>query len=87
MTLKTKLLTFFTSATLLLNSCAIQTGTQGNSTELSQGNFEFVELVSAEAEASYFLGIGGLKKKALAFEAKKNLYKNHPLSKGKAYVT
>lgn len=69
----------FLMATLFLTSCATHHGIPKNyiqnSTEvvLKESNFKVIEIVKGEAEASYFLGFGGLGKNGLVAEAKANM--------------
>ncbi|TAE86011.1 MAG: hypothetical protein EAY81_06070 [Bacteroidetes bacterium] len=41
-------------------------------------------MAKGTAETSYIIGLGGLSKEALVYEAKKNLYSRYPLTKGMA---
>lgn len=60
-------------ATLSLSSCALTSTTSNNITEtkvvLSQANFKVVGQAYGEAKATYVLGMGGLRKKALRANA------------------
>ncbi len=53
---------------------------------LSDGNFNMIGLAQGTAKSVRILGIGGLSKKALVFEAKKDLYSNFPLKKGQVFA-
>lgn len=74
-----KILFTFLIASLFLTSCATHTGIPKNyiqnSTEvvLTKNNFKVIEIVKGEAEASYFLGLGGLARNGLVAEAKADM--------------
>lgn len=67
---------------LLFSSCGIHQGMTTNmnnhvtSVELSEKNYTVVSRVQGEAEATYILGFGGLKKNGLVAEARANMLKN-----------
>lgn len=67
---------------LFLTSCASHHGLpknfNQNTTEvvLTQKNFEVVQLVKGEVEATYIFGIGGLAKNGLIAEAKAKMLKS-----------
>ncbi len=80
--MKTLLLSVVTA--LLLSSCATHTGMLTGNASLTDANFKVVGLAVGQASTTHVLGIGGLKKDALVLEAKRNLYKNNPLTEGQA---
>jgi hypothetical protein len=60
---------------VLLNGCAgIHSGTMLNSVALSSPNFTYVKRnIQGTSTATYFLGIGGLKRQTLVEEAKQDM--------------
>lgn len=86
------LVVMFVAATLLFTSCGISqnltSNTNVNQTNvvLSKKNFHVVKTVSAEVEATYVLGIGGLSKKALRNNAVAELTKKANLTGSQALV-
>lgn len=82
----------FVTATLLFTGCGISqnltSNTNVNQTNvvLSKKNFHVVKTVSAEVEATYVLGIGGLSKKALRNNAVAELTKKANLTGSQALV-
>ncbi|MDV7396293.1 DUF6567 family protein, partial [Arthrospira platensis SPKY1] len=55
------------------------------SASLDSPNFEYKKKdVTGEAVATYFLGIGGVSKQSLVFEAKQNMLRANPLLKNQA---
>jgi len=81
-----KKLIWATIITFSLNSCATHFGTMNSNASLGAGNFEMLELVSSKAHTTKYFGFGGLEKSALVFEAKKDLYAEHPLNYGQAFA-
>tara|TARA_B100000029_G_C16733700_1_gene651747 strand:- start:84 stop:434 length:351 start_codon:yes stop_codon:yes gene_type:complete len=80
--MKIKLI-LITLSTLFVTSCGINGGAmEGAHTlvELRDGNFSYVQSVSAKASSSWIFGIGPLGKSALVGTAKKNLMRNANLS-------
>ncbi|NEN25016.1 hypothetical protein G3O08_16060 [Cryomorpha ignava] len=71
---------------LLLSSCAFHNGNMTGNASLSTRNFEIKTIVMGTAKTSHVFGIGGLKKQALVYEAKKDLYRSYPLSEGQAFA-
>lgn len=77
---------------LLLSGCGMSSNLSQNinqnqtSVVLSQANFHIVKTVRAEVSASYFLGIGGLTKKALRNNAVAELTKKADLVGSQALV-
>ncbi len=69
------------SITILFSSCAAGlTGAMSNSANLSANNFNYVKRdLQGKSQATYVLGIGGMKKEAIVNEAKKNMLENNPL--------
>ncbi len=76
-------LIIFLSMTLL-SSCAYHSGVMTGNAFLSDSDFTIVDLAIGRAEITKVFGLGGISTDALVFEAKRNLYKNYPLSKGQA---
>lgn len=80
------------AAVLLLASCGISENLTRNvnmnqtNVVLSQNNFHVVKTVEAEVSATYFLGIGGLSKKALRDNAIAELTKKANLTGSQALV-
>ena len=71
---------------LLFTSCmAFHTGTV-NFTPLFSPKDRYIDVASGYACTTYFLGIGGLSKDALVYEAKTALMKNRPLKPGEYYA-
>jgi hypothetical protein len=77
----TKLFTFF-AAVLLFSSCAFHTGSFSNSTPLNPQEYKLVGQATGAARVVRVLGLGGIDRQALVYEAKRNLYKNHPIKEG-----
>lgn len=71
---------------LFMSSCAYHFGGMTGNAQLSDNNFELIEVGSGTSSAFRVFGIGGFSKTALVLEAKKNLYRNYPLNKGQAYA-
>lgn len=72
-------------AVFLISGCAsLFTGFMNDSASLGSKNFSYVKTAQGEAEATYVLGFGGMKKKALAAEAKSDLTGKNPLRDGQA---
>lgn len=67
-----------------LSSCAFHNGTFLGSASITNNQFRIAGMAMGTAETSYLLGLGGLSKQALVFEAKKDLYSKYPLTKGMA---
>jgi len=65
-------------------SCAFHSGIMSGSASLSANNFKTIKVATGTASTTKILGIGGLGKDALVFEAKKNLMQNFPLKDGQA---
>ncbi len=67
---------------VLLTSCGVQhayvlnTNNNVTNVELSKKNFKVIEKVSGTSSATYILGIGGIKKKALIENAKTQMLSN-----------
>lgn len=78
------LITLF--STIVLSSCAFHSGNMTGNASLNTRNFEIKTIVIGTAKTSHVLGIGGLKKQALVYEAKKDLYRSYPLSEGEAFA-
>jgi hypothetical protein len=64
------------------SSCAFHSGVFLSSASITNGNFQVVKTVQGTAKTTHVLGIGGLKKDAIVFEAKKDLLRKYPLEKG-----
>lgn len=64
----------------LFSSCAIHSGYLNNSASLSQGNFHYSKFsISGTASTTYVFGIGGLRKRAIVEEAKRDMLEKNPL--------
>lgn len=80
------------AAVILLSSCGVNqhltNNTNLNQTNvvLAQKNYHVVKTVEAEVSASYFLGIGGLSKKALHSNVVAELTKKADLTGSQAIV-
>lgn len=82
---KTRLLVFVFSVFYFSSCLAVHSGSMANSAALSSANFSYVKQnVSGVASATYFLGIGGLKKQSLVNDAKNNMTINSPLRENQA---
>ena len=75
-----KKITFIASLAILsLTSCAsfnaptINNNNQSTQVVLSKNNFKVIDSVTGESETTYILGIGGISKKSLVAEARKNM--------------
>ena len=77
-----KLLLLSLLAVFVFGSCSFHSGLTSNanlhSTEvvLSKNNFKVLETVRGDSEATYFLGLGGLKKSGMIAEARANMLEN-----------
>lgn len=89
---KIKLILVAIVATLLFSGCGMSSQLTANLNQnqtnvvLSQANFHVVKTVRAQVSASYFLGIGGLSKKALRNNAVAELTKKADLIGSQALV-
>ena len=64
----------------IFSSCAMHTGEMLSSASLSTSNFSYIKNdVLGTAKATYIFGIGGLSKRALVNNAKKQLLESNPL--------
>lgn len=81
---------------LLASGCGIQHSCIVNNTQsvttvsLSGNNYRIIDRISAKATATYIMGIGGLKNKALIEKAKAGLYEKANLTgsaRAVAYIT
>ena len=78
------LLTFMIGA-LSFTNCALHSGHINGSASLSEANFKYAQTsISGEASTLKVFGIGGLARKAIVEEAKKNMLKNNPLKPNQA---
>lgn len=78
-------LLIFVIGVLSFSSCAVHNGYMNGSASLSEANFDYAKTsISGEASTLKVLGIGGLAKKAIVEEAKKNMLKNNPLKSNQA---
>ncbi len=76
-------LIYFISVGLFLHSCAYHSGTIG---ELStNGPVVYEDLAVGVATSNHFLGLGGITKDALLFDAKRSLMSNRPLNGNEFY--
>lgn len=73
---------------LSLTGCiAFHEGTMSNSGYLSSNNFRYVKTgISGMSQATYVLGIGGMRRYSLVAEAKQNMLIYYPLSDNQAIV-
>jgi hypothetical protein len=79
--------TVFIATFFLFSSCAIHGGYVTNSAALGTYNFAYVKKsVQGISYATYVFGIGGLKKEALAEEARKDLLENYQLQDNQALI-
>ncbi|MCA1764123.1 MAG: hypothetical protein LC664_14195 [Flavobacteriales bacterium] len=76
----------FICLSVLISSCAFHEGIMTSSASLTDGDFRVVRFVSGSAKTVHIFGIGGLKPKALMYEAKKDMYLNFPLKEGQVYA-
>lgn len=79
---------FILSIFILLSSCAAGlTGIMANSAALSTNNFSYVQKnVQGKSQATYVLGIGGMRREAIVNEAKENMLANNPLKANQTLV-
>lgn len=76
---------FFTLiVSLFTTSCAFHSGMMTGNAAITNSNFRYLGLAKGTVTTTHFLGVGGLKKDALIFEAKKDLLRRYPLRKGQA---
>jgi len=75
---------FILCVTVLFSSCAAGlTGYMNNSAALSSNNFSYVKQnLQGMSQATYVLGIGGMKREAIVDEAKQNMLENYKLQDG-----
>lgn len=72
---------------LLMNACSsFHGGLMTGNASLQDNNFELIDFAIGKAKTTKLFGIGGMKKEALVFEAKKQMYLSYPLKKGQAYA-
>ena len=71
---------------LFIESCAFHIGNTSSNAALMNGDFRIMEMAKGEASTALVFGIGGLSKDALVLEAKKDMYRNHPLREGQIYA-
>jgi hypothetical protein len=67
---------------LLLTSCAFHQGTFDSGVAITNNQFRIAGTARGSAYTFHILGIGGLSKDALVWEAKRDLYSKYPLAKG-----
>ena len=83
--MKNLCLLLFTS--IMISSCAtLHSGYLTGVAPPIENNFKYVGNVIGKAQATYFLGIGGLLTEGLVREAKNNLIANHPVNNGQILV-
>lgn len=75
----------FGSVLLLLSSCAFHSGMISSSQLGSKTYYQYEDISVGYAKATYFLGIGGLRKDALLNDAKRNLYLSYPLKPNQVF--
>ncbi|MBN2681822.1 MAG: hypothetical protein JXR58_04900 [Bacteroidales bacterium] len=68
--------------TVFLNSCAMHNGVLSSNAVFADKNFKVIGIGIGESQSIKILGFGGLKKNALVFEAKDDLYKKTCLKQG-----
>lgn len=75
---------FLLSITIMFSSCAAGlTGSMANSAALSSDNFNYVKRdLQGMSQATYVLGIGGMKREAIVNEAKIKMLENNALKDG-----
>ena len=70
----------FVATLSALTSCASHYGYINDSASISQSNFSYTKHdIRGEAKATYILGFGGLKRQAIADEAKRDMLAKNPL--------
>ena len=79
-----KLLVAITIIIFTTASCAMHGGMMTGNASLSSNNFKIIKIATGSVSTKKILGIGGLSKDALVFEAKKDLLQNNPLKEGQA---
>jgi hypothetical protein len=86
--MKNKIISLFTLFVLsmLITSCAINSGYINSSASLSSANFKYVKLAKGSSETSKFLGLGGLEVDMLLANAKSNMFENYPLKDNQTYA-
>lgn len=69
------------SIAIMFSSCASAlTGSMTNSAALSSNNFTYLKRdIQGKSQATYVLGIGGMKREAIVKEAKANMLQNFAL--------
>lgn len=77
---------FILSITVLFSSCAAGlSGTMSSSAALSSNNFTYAQKnIQGKSQATYVLGIGGMKREAIVSEAKRSMLANNPLKENQA---
>ncbi|GEM_PF-184268 len=75
----------FGSLFFLLSSCAFHSGMISSSQLSSKTFYQYEGISVGYAKATYFLGIGGLRKDALLNDAKRNLYLSYPLKPNQVF--
>lgn len=79
-----KLIVTILTIALLTTSCAYHGGIMTGNASLSNNNFKIIGVAKGVASTTKIIGMGGLDKQSLVYEAKKDLYKNFPLKPGQA---
>lgn len=69
---------------LIFSSCAVHSGMMTGNASITNANFKYVGIAKGQASTTHILGIGGLNRTALVFDAKKDLFRNNPLKEGQA---
>ncbi|WP_159039899.1 DUF6567 family protein [Christiangramia fulva] len=77
-------ISFVLCLTILFSSCAAGlTGYMNNSAALSADNYTYVKKdLQGMSQATYVLGIGGMKREAIVAEAKQKMLENYTLQDG-----
>lgn len=74
-------------AALFLTSCTLYQGGMLPSASLNENNFQYLHhSIRGESKATYYMGIGGMRRDALVAEAREAMLAEHPLQDGQALV-
>ncbi|HOP43797.1 MAG: DUF6567 family protein [Flavobacteriales bacterium] len=74
-------------ALVFLSGCTLYQGGMLPSASLSENNFHYVHHgIRGESQATYYVGVGGMKRDALVAEARQAMLAEHPLQDGQALV-
>lgn len=78
--------TIFILLTSLFASCAYHEGMLQSDISLTNANFKVKSFVQGTSSTTLILGMGGLNKKSLIFEAKRDLYNNYQLQENEVFA-